>query len=721
MRHYADDNLLKIQSFMNVYATENIRNIVLLGHAGSGKTTLAECMVFEAGQITRRGTVQEGNTVSDHYNIEKERQNSVFASLLHVAWKDSKINIIDTPGYDDFVGEVISALKVADTGVLVLNSTHGVEVGTEHVWEYSETFNTPLILVANQLDHDKADFNRTVEQAKGRFSEHVTIIQYPYNQGDGFNGIIDVLKMVMYQFPNDGGKPEKVAIPEAEAEKAAALHEQLIEAVAEYDEGLMEAFFESGTLTEEQLTRGLKLSMLNRELFPIFCCSATQNMGSGRILGFLNDIAPAPKDRVAMTTSGDDLACDSNADTNLFIYKTLSEPHLGEISYFKVYSGILRQGDELYNNETRTTERFSQFYLLNGKIRAVATELRAGDIGVTVKLKDSRTNHTLGVKGSETSIEPIEFPEPQIHVAVKPPNKMDLEKITIGLHQMEKEDPTIILEQSQELKQTIIHGQGEMHLAIIKYRIEKLYHIGMEFEAPRIAYRETITEAAESHYRHKKQSGGAGQFGEVHMRIEPYTEGMPPPEDLNVRHTEEYPLKWGGKLVFNNCIVGGTIDSKYMAAITKGVMKMMENGPVTGSYVRDVRVSVFDGKMHSVDSNDMAFQIAGAQAFKHAFKDAGAVILEPIYDVDVLCTSDTMGDIMSDLQTRRGMIMGIEADGHYQKIKAQVPLKELYRYCSSLRAMTHGRAKHHRAFSHYASVPNNIQYELKNEHQAVEA
>lgn len=706
---------------MKVYDTANIRNIALLGHAGSGKTTLAECMVFEAGAINRRGTVQEGNTVSDHYNIEKERQNSVFASLLHVAWKDSKINIIDTPGYDDFVGEVVSALKVADTGVLVLNATQGVEVGTEHVWEYSETFKTPLVLVVNQLDQEKADFYQTLEQAKGRFSEHVTIIQYPYNQGEAFNGVIDVLKMVMYQFPANGGKPQKVAIPASEAEKAATLHEQLIEAVAEYDEGLMEAFFEEGTLTEAQLTRGLKMSMLHRELFPVFCCSATQNMGSGRILGFLNDIAPAPKDREALLDSGDNLPCDSNADPSLFIYKTLSEPHLGEISYFKVYSGVLKQGDELYNNDTRTAERFSQFYLLNGKIRTPIAELRAGDIGVTVKLKNSRTNHTLGTKGSEHSITPMEFPEPQIHVAVKPPSKNDLEKITIGLHQMEKEDLTIILEQSQELKQTIIHGQGEMHLAMIKYRIEKLYHIDLEFEAPRIPYRETITNVSEASYRHKKQSGGSGQFGEVHLRLEPYTEGMAPPEHLNVRQTEVYPLKWGGNLVFNNCIVGGTIDSKYMAAITKGVMKMMENGPITGSYVRDVRVSVFDGKMHSVDSNDMAFQIAGAQAFKQAFQSAGAVILEPIYNVDILCTNDTMGDIMSDLQTRRGIIMGMEADGHYQKIKAQVPLKELYRYCSSLRAMTQGRAKHHRTFSHYSSVPTNIQYELSHENQMAEA
>jgi elongation factor G len=703
---------------MKVYATENIRNIALLGHASSGKTTLAECMVYEAGEITRRGTIQEGNTVSDHYNIEKERGNSVFSSLMQVTWKDSKINILDTPGTEDFVGEVISALKVADTGVLILNATQGVEVGTEHIWEYSKEFNTPLILVINQLDNEKANYNQTLEQAKSRFSEKITIIQYPYNAGNGFNSIIDVLKMVMYQFSDDGGKPEKLTIPAEEAERAAELHEALIEAVAEYDETLMEAFFEAGTLTEEQLTKGLKLSMLNRQLFPVFCCSATQNMGSGRILGFLNDIAPAPKDRHAMLSDGTEIPCDSNGKEAIFIFKTLSEPHLGEISYFKVYSGTLKSGDELYNHATRSSERFSQFFLLNGKNREGADELRAGDIGVVVKLKESKINDTLAHKGNEIAIKSIVFPEPQIHLAVMPPNKLDLEKIAMGLHQMEKEDPTIIVEQSQELRQTLIHGQGEIHLQVVKYRIEKLYNISMDYGEPKVPYRETITQMSEAHYRHKKQSGGAGQFGEVHLRIEPYTEGMSPPAGLNVRHTDEVNLDWGGKLVFNNCIVGGTVDSKYMTAIMKGVMKMMENGPITGSYVRDVRVSVFDGKMHAVDSNDMAFQIAGSQAFKAAFADAKAVIMEPIYNVEVLCTSETMGDIMSDLQTRRAIIMGMDADDHYQKIKVQIPLKELYRYCSALRAITQGRAKHHREFSHYASVPMNLQMELANVYQA---
>jgi elongation factor G len=697
---------------MKVYATENIRNIVLLGHASSGKTTLVECMVYEAGEISRRGTIGEESTISDHYNIEKERGNSVFSSLMHVAWKDSKINILDTPGYDDFVGEVISALKVADTGVLVLNATQGVEVGTEHVWEYSEEFKTPLVFVINQLDNEKASYSQTLEEAQGRFGDKVIVIQYPYHTGEGFNAIIDVLKMVMYKFPKDGGKPEKVAIPEEEAQKAADLQEALVEAVAEYDDTLMEAFFEAGTLSEEQLTKGIKMSMLHRELFPVFCCSAIKNMGSGRILGFLNDVAPTPKDRHALLSDGTEISCDSNGKEAVFIFKTFSEPHLGEMSYFKVYSGTLKSGDELYNHGTRSSERFTQFFLLNGKNKEASKELRAGDIGVVVKLKGSKINDTLSEKGNEIAVKPIDFPDAQVHFSVMPPNKADLEKIAMGLHQLEKEDPTVIVEQSQELRQTLIHGQGEMHLQVVKYRVEKLYNVSMEFGQPKIPYRETITKTAESHYRHKKQSGGAGQFGEVHMRIEPYTEGMPPPTNLNVRRTEVVDLDWGGKLVFNNCVVGGTIDNKYMTAIMKGVMKMMENGPITGSYVRDIRVSVFDGKMHAVDSNDMAFQIAGAQAFKAAFSEAKAVLMEPVYDVKILCTSDTMGDIISDLQTRRGVITGMDADDHYQKIETQVPLKELYRYCSSLRAITQSRAKHHRKFAHYESVPMNIQQEL---------
>jgi len=708
---------------MKVYDTKDIRNITLLGHASSGKTTLAETMVFEGGGITRRGTVQDQNTVSDHYQIEKDRGNSIFSSLMHVDWRGTKINIIDTPGYDDFVGEVVSALKVADTGVIVLNAQQGVEVGTELIWAYTEKFQTPVIFVVNQLDHEKANYEQTLEQAKARFGNKVVPMQYPLNAGEGFDTIVDVLKMTVYKFPADGGKPEKIPIPDSEKAKAEEMHQQLIEAVAEYDEDLMEAFFEKGSLTEEELTKGMKLSMLNHQIFPLFCVSAEKNMGSGRVMGFLNDIAPAPAERPVLLANGEELTCDSSGDAVVFFYKTLSEPRLGEVSYFKVYSGTLNAGDELYNNRNSVSERLSQINVINGKQRDKADTLKAGDIGAIVKLKDTKSNDTLAAKGKNLDIEPIDYPAARIRTAVSVSDKKDLEKMMDGLKQINKEDPTVIVEQSKELRQIILSAQGELHLNIIKYRLEKLYNIELEFEKPRIPYRETITKMANSSYRHKKQSGGSGQFGEVHMRVEPYTEGMPNPGGLTVRSTQEVPLKWGGTLAFYWCIVGGSIDAKYQNAIIKGITNTMENGPMTGSYVRDVRVSVYDGKMHQVDSNDMAFQLASTQCFKQAFKECGPVILEPVYDVEVLTPDEVMGDIMGDLQSRNAMIMGMEAEGHYQKIKARVPLRDLYKYSSTLRALSQGRAKHTRAFAEYQPVPRDVQEKLVAEHsnEAVEA
>ncbi len=703
---------------MKIYETDQIRNIVLLGHGGSGKTTLAESMLFESGAITRRGTVEEGNTVSDHYAIEKERGNSVFASLMHVAWKDSKINIIDSPGYDDFVSEIVPGLKVAGTGVMVVNSQHGVEVGTELIREYAQQFKSPLIFVINQVDHEKSNFNQTVEQIQERFG-NAPVVQYPLNEGPGFNAIVDVLKMVVYRFPENGGKPKKESIPESEIARASELHEQLIEAIAEYDESLMEAFFDKGTLSEKEMTRGLKMSMLDQKIFPIFCVSAALNMGSGRIMGFLHDIAPAPADKSEYDeTHKKEIPCDPSGPPVMFIYKTLSEPHLGEISYFKVISGTIHTGDELFNDDTSTVERINQLFLLNGKQRDAINTMKAGDLGVMVKLKNTRTNDTLCKKGADIKIAPIVFPAPKIRSAVKPPSKKDFEKMGQALNQIQKEDPTLIVEQSQELKQTILHGQGEWHLNIIKYRLEKLYHVQIEFEEPRIPYRETITRKVDSHYRHKKQSGGAGQFGEVHIRIEPYTEGMPNPTDLNVRDTQVTELPWGGKLVFLNCVVGGAIDAKYMSAITKGVLEQMETGPMTGSYVRDVRVAVYDGKMHSVDSNDMAFKLAGGYAFKHGFEKAGPVILEPIYEVNILCPDGDMGDIMSDLQSRSAMIMGMDREGHYQKIIARVPLRSIYKYSSTLQSISQGKAKHSRSFYDYQPVPPQVQDELIKNHRA---
>ena len=700
------------------YDTKNIRNVVLLGHSGCGKTTFAETMLFEAGAISRRGTVEEGNTISDYSALEQERGNSIFSTLMHCSWKDSKINIIDTPGSDDFVGEVVSSLKVADTAVMLLNAKNGVEVGTELIWDYIEEFQTPAMFVVNQVDHEKADFEATLEQAINRFGHKVLPFQYPYNPGNGFNAIIDALRMVMYVFPPDGGKPEKQDIPASEKDRAMAMHNALVEAAAEESEGLMEHFFEAGTLTEEELADGLRIGIAKQDIFPLFCCSSTQNMGSGRIMGFINDICPAPSDRPPKRLQDDSrLACEVNAPTTVFIYKTISEPRVGMVSYFKVYSGVLKTGDELINASNSGVERFSSLFLANGKNRDNIDELRAGDLGVTVKLKNTHTNQTLNTKGTNREIAKIRFPEPRLHVAVEPPSKNDMEKLMRALHGIQEEDPTLVVEQSATLKQTLLHAQGQLHLDLIKYRIEQVNGVSMDFIRPRIPYRETITKEANEQYRHKKQTGGAGQFAEVHMRIEPFHEGMPPPSGLNVKNTEIEELPWGGKLVFLWCIVGGSIDAKFSNAIKKGILQKMEEGPLTGSNCQDIRVSIYDGKMHPVDSNDMAFMLASTQAFKAAFQHAAPQLLEPIYNLEILCADDVMGDIMGDLQTRRAIIMGMDSEGHYQKIIAKVPLAELHEYSSTLRSLSQGRAKFQQKFLEYSPVPMDIQQKLIQAHK----
>ena len=705
---------------MKAFNSEKIKNLAVFGHAGCGKTTMLESMLFEAKQITRRGTVEDGNTVSDYHEIEQKRKNSVFSSLTHLIWKDNKINIIDTPGYDDFVGEVISALRVADTGIMVLNAQHGVEVGTELIWEYTEKFNAPMMFVVNQVDADKADFDATVEQAQERFGANVAVVQFPYNQGRDFNAIVDVLKMVMYEFPADGGRPNKVPIPADVADKAETLHNELVEAIAVNDEGLMELFFEKGELSEEEMAKGLKISMMKHEIFPLFCCSAKLNMGTGRVLGFARDIAPAAIDtKVIKLENGKTVTRDPKGDTVMFVFKTVSEAHLGDMSLFKVSSGTVRTGDDLVNSVSGHSERINQLYVLNGKNRTQVNELKAGDIGATVKLKATATNSTLHPKGKTYSVRPIVFPAPCIQVALTTENKNDMEKLSLALHEMTTKDPTLVLEHSKELKQILLSGQGELHLAVAKWEIENHQNIAFDYIEPKIPFRETIQKAVKSHYKHKKQSGGSGQFGEVHILVEPYYEGMANPDGLNVRHTDVIDLEWGGKLVMNNCIVGGAIDAKYMSAITKGILEKMMDGPLTGSYVRDIRVSVYDGKMHAVDSNDMAFKIAAAQAFKQAFNEANPQLMEPLYDVEVLVDSEFMGDIMSDLQTRRAMIMGIETAGHYQKVIAKVPLIELYKYSSTLRSLSQGRAKHTQKFAEYGAVPNDVQQKLVAKHQQV--
>ena len=683
------------------------------------KTTLAETMLFESGSTTRIGSVEEKNTTSDYTSIEQERGNSIFSTLMHAKWRNNKINILDTPGLDDFVGEVVSALKVVDTAAVLVNAKAGVEVGTELVWEQIEQNNTPVFFIITQVDHEKADYDRTLEQMQEIFGSNVLPIQYPVNAGAGFNAIIDALRMTMYVFPQEGGKPEKKDIPADEMEKAQEMHNALVEAAAENDEDLMEKFFEDGSLTEEELARGLKIAISSREFFPVFCCSATQNMGTGRIMGFINDICPSPADREAAALEGDgQLACDANAKPVLFIYKTISEPRVGNVSYFKVYSGKINSGDELVNPVTRNSERFGQLFIANGKNRNTVSQLKAGDLGAAVKLKDAKTGDSLSVKGNDVKVAPINFPSPKIRVAVDPPSKQEMEKLMKALFQIAAEDPTIQVEQSQALKQTILYGQGQLHLDITKYRIEKVNGIVMNFIRPKISYRETITKMANASYRHKKQSGGAGQFGEVHMRIEPWYEDMPPPAELTVRNKDMEDLPWGGKLAFYWCIVGGSIDAKYSNAIKKGVLQKMEEGPLTGSYCQDIRVSIYDGKMHSVDSNDMAFMLASTQAFKNAFETASPKLMEPVYDLEILCSGDVMGDIMGDLQTRRAIIQGMGQEGRYQKILAKVPLAELHQYSSSLRALSQGRAKFKSEFSEFNPVPHDIQQELVKAYKA---
>lgn len=698
---------------MKVYDDKHIKNVVLVGATKSGKTTLAEAMLFEAGLINRRGSVEEKNTVSDYHEIEHERGSSVYATTLHTEWKDYKINIIDTPGLDDFIGEVISALRVADTAVMLLNAENGVEVGTELIWNYVEKFQKPIIFAVNHVDHSKADFDNTVEMAKQRFGKAITVMQYPLNQGDGFNAIIDLLKMVMYKFPPQGGKPEKVAIPAEEMEKANKLHNELVEKAAENDEKLMELYFEKGSLDEDELRRGLKLGMLHHDVYPVFCLSAKKDMGSGRLMGFIDNVAPSATELLPEKLSdGSELPCDPKGPPVLFIFKTIIEPHLGKLSFFKVMSGEVQAGIDLVNSANGQSERLNQLFIMDGKNRNAINKFTAGDIGATLKLRDTQTNQTLCPAGKNIEVEPIHFPDSRLRVAIVAKNKADDEKLGAVLAEIHQEDPTLNVEFSRELKQVILSSQGELHLNVTKWRLEKVYHLEVEFTAPRIPYRETIQKLSMASYKHKKQSGGAGQFGEVYMKIEPWHEGMPEPNGHSVRNKEVIDLPWGGKLVFYNCIVGGVIDQRFIPSIQKGVMEKMQEGPLTGSYVRDVRVIVYDGKMHPVDSNDISFKIAGMMAFKEAFHQADPKILEPIYDVEVLVPEELMGDVVTDLQTRRSIIMGMDSKGNYQVIKARTPLAELDKYSTSLRSITQGRGSYTGRFADYSPVPGEIQKKL---------
>ena len=713
---------------MKVYQTNEIKNIALLGSAGSGKTTLAESMLYEAGIIKRRGSVEAKNTVSDYFPVELEYGYSVFPTVFHVEWNNKKLNIIDCPGSDDFVGGAITSLNVTDQAVILINGQYGPEVGTQNNFRYTEKLKKPVIFLINQLDSEKCDFDNIINSMKDIYGSKCVQIQYPLETGPGFHSLIDVLLMKKYSWKPEGGAPVIEDIPAEEMDKAMELHKALVEAAAENDEGLMEKFFEEETLSEDEMREGIRKGLVTRSIYPVFCVCAGKDMGVRRLMEFLGNVVPFVSEMPKLhNTRGEEVAADSNGPESLYFFKTSMEPHIGEVCYFKVMSGSVKPGDDLTNADRGSKERIAQIFVCAGANRIPVDQLNAGDIGCTVKLKDVKTGNTLNGKGTEERFDFIKYPHSKYSRAIKAVNAADTEKMMAALLKMRQEDPTWVVEQSKELRQTIVHGQGEFHLRTLKWRMENNEKIPVVFEEPKIPYRETITKKAKAEYRHKKQSGGAGQFGEVHLIVEPYAEGMPDPVSynfngqeykVNLKSKEEIDLPWGGKLVFINSVVGGAIDLRFMPAILKGVMDCMERGPLTGSYARDVRVVVYDGKMHPVDSNELSFTLAARHAFSDAFKQAGPKILEPIYDLEVYVPADYMGDVMSDLQGRRALIMGMDSEAGYQKLQAKIPLKELSNYSISLSSLTGGRASFTTKFSSYELVPNEIQSKLIAEHEA---
>ena len=668
------------------------------------------------------------NTVSDYFPVEQEYGYSVFSTVLHVEWNNKKLNIIDCPGSDDFVGSTVTALNVTDTAIILLNGQYGVEVGTQNHFRYTEKLNKPVIFLVNQLDNEKCDYDNILEQLKEAYGSKVVPIQYPISTGPGFNALIDVLLMKKYSWKPEGGAPVIEDIPAEELEKATEMHKALVEAAAENDEGLMEKFFEQDSLSEDEMREGIRKGLVARGMFPVFCVCGGKDMGVRRLMEFLGNVVPFVSEMPKVqNTEGKEVAPDVNGPESLYFFKTSVEPHIGEVSYFKVMSGKVREGDDLLNADRGSKERIAQIYVVAGGNRVKVEELQAGDIGAAVKLKDVKTGNTLNGKDCDYKFNFIKYPNSKYSRAIKPVNEADVEKMMTILNRMREEDPTWVIEQSKELKQTLVHGQGEFHLRTLKWRLENNEKLQVKYEEPKIPYRETITKAARADYRHKKQSGGAGQFGEVHLIVEPYKEGMPVPDTykfngqefkINVKGTEEVPLEWGGKLVFINSIVGGSIDARFLPAILKGIMARMEQGPLTGSYARDVRVIVYDGKMHPVDSNEISFMLAGRNAFSEAFKNAGPKILEPIYDVEVFVPSDKMGDVMGDLQGRRAMIMGMSSEKGFEKLVAKVPLKEMSSYSTALSSLTGGRASFIMKFSSYELVPTDVQDKLIKDFEA---
>ena len=713
---------------MKVYNTNEIKNLALIGGKGSGKTTLVEAMLFDCGVIKRRGAVDAGTTVSDYFPVEKEYGYSVFSTVFNVETNNKKINIIDCPGADDFVGNAYTALGVTDLGLIVVNAENGVEVGTENTYRTTAKLKKPIAFVLNNMEGEKVDFENVITSLKEHFGAKVVPVQFPVASGAGFNAVIDVLLMKKLEWPADGGKATASDIPADLQDHAEELRNALLEAAAENDEALMDKFFEEGDLTTDEIRVGMRKGISDRSLYPVLCCSAKHNIGVDRLLEFITNVAPEVTDLPAPeTTEGVEVKPDPNGPTSIFFFKTSVEQHIGEVSYFKVMSGTLKAGDDLDNVTRGGKERLAQIFVVNGNMRTAVDELKAGDIGAAVKLKDVRTGNTLDTKGVDWQFDFIKYPAPKYSRAIKPLTEADAEKLSALLNKLHEEDPTWLIEQSKELKQTIVSGQGEFHLRTLKWLLENNEKMNVEYLETKIPYRETITKAARADYRHKKQSGGSGQFGEVHLIVEPYTEGMPEPDTykfgnqefkMNIKDKQEIPLEWGGKLVVYNCIVGGAIDARFIPAIVKGLMDRIEQGPLTGSYARDVRVMIYDGKMHPVDSNEISFRLAGRNAFSQAFKQANPKILEPVYDVEVLTPDDIMGDVMSDLQGRRAIIMGKDPDNGLQKLKAKVPLKEMSSYSTSLSSVTGGRASFSMQFASYELVPTDVQDRLLKEYEA---
>ena len=707
---------------MRVYQTNEIKNIALLGNDGSGKTTLTESLLYEAGIISRRGRITQKNTVSDYFPVEQEYGYSVFSTVFHVEWNNKKLNIIDCPGSDDFVGAALTALEVTDTCVLLINGQYGPEVGTQNHFRYTEKLKKPVIFLVNQLDAEKCDYNNTLDRLKEIYGQKVVPIQYPLNEGPDFNSLIDVLLMKKYSWGPEGGAPTIEEIPAEEMDKAMELHKALVEAAAENDEGLMEKFFETETLTEDELREGIRKGLVTRSIFPVFCVCAGKDMGVRRLMEFLGNVVPFVDEMPKVhNTRGEEVTVDANGPESVYFFKTGVEPHIGEVQYFKVMSGKIKSGDDLTNADRGSKERIGQIFAAAGATRIPVDEMVAGDIGCTVKLKDVKTGNTLNGKDCENKFDFIIYPNSKYSRGIKAVKESDTEKMMTALTRMRQEDPTWVVEQSKELRQTIVHGQGEFHLRTLKWRLENIDKIQIEYTEPRIPYRETITKSAQADYRHKKQSGGAGQFGEVHLIVEPYADGMPDPTTyklngqevkINLKSREEIDLEWGGKLVFINTVVGGAIDMRFMPAILKGVMEKMERGPLTGSYARDVRVIVYDGKMHPVDSNELSFMLAARNAFSEAFRKAAPKILEPIYDLEVYVPADLTGDVMSDLQGRRALIMGMDMENGYQKLQAKIPLKELSNYSIALSSLTGGRASFNTKFASYELMPTDLQAQL---------